>query len=62
MKAMGHDGRWHPWEELTAEEQREWMNAMTKADGIHDIIRNRECAPTMAQDFARYELNKRFVY
>lgn len=62
MKAIGHDGRWHPWGELTAEEQREWMEAMTKADEIHDMKRRGECAPTLAQNLARHELNKRFVY
>lgn len=62
MEAIGRDGRWHPWEELTAEEQREWMDAMTKAAQVVEERRSGMCAPTLAQNMARYEQNKRFLY
>lgn len=32
MRAIGNDGRWHEWDELSAEEQQAWMEAMTEAD------------------------------
>lgn len=62
MEAIGRDGRWHPWEELTAEEQGEWMEAMTKAAQVVEERRSGMCAPTLAQNMARYEQNKRFLY
>lgn len=36
MKAIGRDGRWHDWDNLSAEEQKDWMDAMTVADNIHE--------------------------
>lgn len=36
MKAIGKDGRWHDWDNLSAEEQKDWMDAMTIADNIHE--------------------------
>ena len=32
MQAIGNDGKWHEWSELSAEEQAEWMRCMSMAD------------------------------
>lgn len=36
MQAIGNDGRWHDWSDLTESEKSSWMDAMTKADRIWD--------------------------
>ena len=62
MKAKGRDGQWREYADLTPEEQREWMEAMTKAAQVVEERRSGMCAPTLAQNLARHELNKRFLY
>lgn len=64
MRAIGHNGQWCEWDELTAEEQREWLEAMNAADRHIDARKRGEFAstPTVAQTLARNALNKRFVY
>ena len=34
MRAIGKDGHFHEWAELTAEEQREWQQAMAVANKV----------------------------
>ena len=62
MKAIGKDGKWHDWNELSAEEQSEWMEAMTESDNICEHRKYHDCAPTLKQNIARYEQNKSFIY
>ena len=64
MKAQGRDGQWREWGELTAEEQREWLEAMNAADRHIDARKRGEFAstPTVAQTLARNALKERFVY
>lgn len=64
MRAIGHNGQWCEWGELTDEEQREWLEAMNAADRHIDARKRGEFAstPTVAQTLARNELKKRFVY
>ena len=62
MKAKGHDGQWREYADLTPEEQREWMEAMTKAAQVVEERRSGVCAPTLEENSARYELKKRFIY
>lgn len=62
MKAIGKDGQWHDWNELSAEEQSEWMEAMTEADNIYEHRKYQERVPTLKQNIARYEQNERFIY
>ena len=62
MKAKGRDGQWREYADLTPEEQREWMEAMTKAAQVVEERRSGVCAPTLEENLARYELKKRFIY
>ena len=64
MRAIGHNGQCREWGELTAEEQREWLEAMNAADRHIDARKRGEFASTLtvAQTLARNALNKRFVY
>jgi hypothetical protein len=49
MQAIGNDGQWHPWEELTQEERNAWMGAMTEADRRHDYYKTHEKPRTLKQ-------------
>lgn len=64
MRAIGHNGQWREWGELTAEEQREWLEAMTAANRYVEARKRGEFAPTytVAQNITRYEQKERFVY
>lgn len=62
MQAIGNDGAWHAWGDLTEAEQSAWMEAMTAADRRHEQERQGDGALTMAQDLARYELKQHFIY
>ena len=62
MRAIGRDGQWHEWGELTDEERREWMEAMNAADRHVETRKRGEFAPALAQNLARYEQKRRFLY
>ena len=62
MDAKGRDGKWHPWDELTQEEQDEWMEAMTEADRIHDYYKTHERPLTLRESMLEYEAKQRFMY
>ena len=59
MQAIGNDGRWHPWEELSQQERDEWMQAMTEADCIHDYYKTHEKPLTLKESLLRYEQDHR---
>lgn len=40
-RAIGKDGRWHDWADLTDDERREWMEAMTDADRYVEARKSR---------------------
>lgn len=62
MEAIGRDGKWHPWDELTKEEQDEWMEAMTEADRIHDYYKTHPKPMTLRESMLEYEAKQRFIY
>ena len=44
MQAIGNDGQWHEWEELSQEERDAWVDAMAEADRQHDYYKTHEKA------------------
>lgn len=61
MDAIGNDGKWHPWHELTKAEQDEWMEAMTEADRRHDYYKTHERPLTLRQSLLEYEAKRRVM-
>ena len=61
-RAIGNDGRWKEWGELTAEERAAWQEAMAMAEAAVCDRKRGEAAPTLAQNITRYEQKKRFLY
>lgn len=61
MKAIGSDGRWHEWSELTAEEQRQWTEAMNEADRIHDRHKEHGKPMTLPQSLLEYHQRQYFI-
>lgn len=61
MDAIGRDGRWHPWNELTKEEQDDFMHDMTVADSIHDYYKTHERPLTLKQNIMEYEAKRRVM-
>ena len=59
MQAIGNDGLWHPWEELSQQERDEWMQAMTEADRIHDYYKTHDRPPTLKEQLLHYEQDHR---
>lgn len=58
-QAIGNDGRWHPWEELSQPERDDWMQAMTEADRLHDYYKTHEKPLTLKESLLRYEQDHR---
>ena len=58
-QAIGNDGRWHPWEELSQQERDDWMQAMTEADRLHDYYKTHERPLTMTQKLLHHEQDNR---
>ena len=58
-EAIGKDGKWHPWEELSKEERDEWIKAMDDADKIHDYYKTHERPLSCTQQLLRYEQDHR---
>ncbi len=61
MEAIGRDGRWHPWGELTQEERDEYMYAMSLADRIHDYQKTHERPQTLSEGLLIYESKRRVM-
>ena len=59
MQAIGNDGQWHEWEELSQEERDDWMQAMTEADLLHDYYKTHEKPLTLKEQLLRYEQDHR---
>lgn len=59
MQAIGNDGQWHEWEELSQEERDAWMDAMTEADRQHDYYKTNEKPRTLKQQLLDYEQDHR---
>ena len=59
MQAIGNDGQWHEWEELSQEERDAWMEAMTEADRQHDYYKTHEKPLTLKEQLLRYEQDHR---
>jgi N-acetyl-anhydromuramyl-L-alanine amidase AmpD len=59
MQAIGNDGQWHDWEELSQEERDAWMDAMTEADRRHDYYKTNEKPRTLKQQLLDYETDHR---
>ena len=58
-QAIGNDGRWHPWEELSQQERDDWMQAMTEADRIWDEWKKNGKPPTLKESLLHYEQDHR---
>lgn len=61
MDAIGNDGKWHPWNELTKEEQDEWMEAMTEAQRRVDYYKTHERPLTLKQSLLDYQNRRRLA-
>lgn len=59
MQAIGNDGQWHPWEELTQEERDAWKAAMTEADRLWDEWKRNGKPRTLKQQLLDYETDHR---
>ena len=59
MQAIGNDGQWHEWEELSQEERDAWMDAMTEADRIWDEWKRNGKPRTLKQHLLDYETDHR---
>lgn len=61
MQAIGNDGKWHPWEELTPEEQQKWNEGQREADEIWERMKNGELQrpKSLEQHLLDYENNHR---
>ena len=59
MQAIGNDGQWHEWEELSQEERDAWMEAMTEANRLHDYYKTNEKPHTLKQQLLDYEQDHR---
>ena len=59
MQAIGNDGQWHEWEELSQEERDAWMDAMTEAARRHDYYKTHEKPLTIKEQLLRYEQDHR---
>ena len=59
MQAIGNDGQWHEWEELSQEERDDWMQAMTEAGRLHDYYKNHEKPLTLKEQLLKYEQDHR---
>ena len=59
MQAIGNDGQWHEWEELSQEERDAWMDAMTEADRQHDYYKTHKKPLTIKEQLLRYEQDHR---
>ena len=55
MEAIGNDGKWHEWSELSAEEQAEWMRCMTRADKRRQEEYENGRPMTLAESLRDYE-------
>lgn len=52
FKALGNDGLWHLWDDLSEKERQGWMEAMTEADRRHKA----QCRPaTLRERVLEYE-------
>lgn len=61
MRAIGRDGRWHPWAELTKAEQDEWMEAMTDADLVVEYYKTHPKPLTMKERLLEGEARRRMI-
>lgn len=59
MQAIGNEGKWHEWEELSQEERDAWMDAMAEADRQHDYYKTHEKPRTLEQKLLDYETDHR---
>ena len=59
MQAIGNDGQWHEWEELSQEERDAWMDAMTEADRLWDEWKRNGKPRTLKQPLLDYEQDHR---
>ena len=59
MQAIGNDGQWHEWEELSQEERDAWVDAMAEADRQHDYYKTHEKPLTLKEQLLRYEQDHR---
>lgn len=54
-EAVGRDGRFHPWSELSEVERRDWIAGQTAADDEWEMMKNGWKRPTVADDERRWE-------
>lgn len=59
MQAIGNDGQWHDWEELSQEERDAWMAAMTEVDRLWDEWKRNGKLRTLKQQLLDYETDHR---
>ena len=55
MQALGNDGRWHEWSDLTEEEKAVWRKAMTLADERHERRKAGYMPLTVKESLLEYE-------
>ncbi len=62
MTAIGKDGKWHDWDDLTPEEQQAWRDGMDEADRIWEARKRGVCMPTLRESLLEYERRQRLLY
>ncbi len=62
MQAIGNDGLWHDWADLSEEERQSWMDAMTEADRVWEARKRGEFQPTLRDNLLDYENRHRMDY